>query len=393
MADPLHPTPADAAVVYAEARHNGSYAYDDDPGLAAFLDRCHEEARPPTQDHEPTTGRTPGQLRAALCLHPYHGSPGLLQHVTGLFHPGQVIWLYLCYPKAEVPTDEVKAKVSAECIAALARRRLRSHPEPPAVYVHIEAVHDATASLLQFLHTQRISLVVLGRRPARTKTAAVAEAPFGTTQPALPEPADWQRHAADVLCRFTAAGAAALLAWGGSLRADVLRTAPATCAVMQVNAPRPQRRLSRILVRIAGQDTDDELLHAATQLVQRRDFVVVYYPHEAPPAPEPAAKVAEEDAAEEMEDRRPLRPPVDGSVPPGGAAPLAVATRWQRELVEAMGLHEEQVAVCVEPKEASPADLGAVAAAFHCDTVLVPRGPQALALALSNQHLVVVLVP
>lgn len=58
-------------------------------------------------------------------------------------------------------------------------------------------------------------------------------ASFGPGPAPAPSPPAPPPQSADVLCRFTAAGAAALLAWGGSLRADVLRTAPATCAVMQ----------------------------------------------------------------------------------------------------------------------------------------------------------------
>ena len=46
----------------------------------------------------------------------------------------------------------------------------------------------------------------------------------------------------------------------------------------QVNAAKPQRRLSRILAHIRGQPTDNTVLNSLARWVQSKDMVVVYYP-------------------------------------------------------------------------------------------------------------------
>jgi len=349
---------------YVEARHNGTYAYDGDQGLADFLKRCRTETRPPTQEVETPEALTKaaGHVRAMLCLHPTRGGYAAVEHLTGLLGPKDAVWVYSACHACEGSNDEARLRLSAERLAAEARRALLAEPNPPHAYVHIEPVTDILTSVHRFARSHYINLLILGRRPPET---AIPEA----------NSSQWIRRLTGLVALVTTEGAAGVLKSQSSVRSGILRSPPFGCSLMQVSAARPHRHMSRFLVCITASPSDQTLLRLTPQLVGPQDSVVVHYPTQnAPEAVRSATSAVR-------------RPSTISEVP------VAIAEEWRDRLLANSELSEEQITVCVESRSDGGGSLGDVAAAFGCDTIILAYGPQGLGLANREHPLTVIMVP
>jgi hypothetical protein len=159
--------------------------------------------------------------------------------------------------------------------------------------------------------------------------------------------------------------------------------------VLQVNAAKPQRRLSRILAHIRGQPTDNTVLNSLARWVQSKDMVVVYYPFK------PTAKTTARDPKLQYacgEDSLGNAQYIPCTEEDESAGPLALATQFQTHLVMCANLFEEQVTLCVEPCADLRSGILEAAKSFQCDTVVLAHGDTAFAVAMDGDGLAVAVV-